>query len=281
MKKEFYKKILSIFVTFIVVFLAYPVFAIDFQINMAKIKLKMQAGWSDGGTIKVDNLSSDQALTIRLYVNDWEYSNQDGSKNFFPAGTLEHSCADWIKFYPAEIFLQPLSSKEINYVVAVPPGSTGGHYAVLFFEADAGNQLDEQKGVMVKVFNRLAALFYIDVEGATKKEAKLSDLNLKKIGDDLELSAVLTNTGDTEISAKGTFDIINSDGLVSTRGNLADIFLMPSGKANITGTSKMDNLLPGQYDVILTFDFEDNVLVKEYSLEFSDSSGFSNIKEVD
>lgn len=275
------KKLLlkGIFILSIILISNNQALAFDFQINKAKVKINLPPGWSDGDTIGVKNIE-EEPIEIRVYVGDWVYNNQDGSKNFMPAGTDSKSAAEWIKFYPADFTLPGKGRQEIKYVVGVPPDAVGGYYAVLFFEVGGGGMWDESKGVMVKVYNRLASLFYVEVDGTIKREGRVSDFMVNASSGDIEVEAVFENIGNVNITARGTFDIIDQDGLVLTRSEFNTVYTMPQDKAKLYAKSEGAVLSQGKFDVILTFDLEEGILVKEYQVDVSSSGQIVNLKEI-
>lgn len=270
---------IAIFLFFILSFACFNAFAVDFQIDQAKVRMRLPAGWSDGGVINVHNKDK-EPVKIRVYVEDWVYSAADGSKNFMPAGTHANSCAEWIKFYPADFTVPPNGTQKLSYVVAVPPDATGGHYAVLFFEVALGETAGQTKGTVVKVFNRLGSLFYVEADGTIKREAEVSDFKIKSSQGSVEAGAVFQNTGNVDINSKGTFDIINEEGFVLARGDFNEVFTMPQDKARLYAKSTTTgNLTEGKYDAILTFDLGEATLVKEYSIGVSGSGNITSVQE--
>jgi len=255
------------------------VFALHFRIDKGKVRMKLPAGWSDGGVIRVENMSG-ESIDIRAYVGDWVYSDQDGSKNFLPASNYAKSCAEWIKFYPADFTIPPHGIQEVNYVVAVPQGAAGGYYAVLFFEAQSGAAVDNSTGAAVKVYNRIASLFYIEPDGTVEAKAQLSDVNVVNSRDGFQIKANFENTGNVDIASKGVFDIIDEEGIVFTRGEFNEVYTLPQDKAKISAQSSGAGLTAGKYDLILTFDLGTDILVKEYSMEVSSSGAIVGIKEL-
>lgn len=256
------------------------VLALDFQIDKAKARVSLPPGWSDGDVIIVEN-KDDQPIDIRVYISDWVYTNQNGEKDFMPAGTHPMSAADWIKFYPADFTLSGKGRQEVRYVVAVPPDAVGGHYAILFFEVQAGNVWDDAKGVNVKVYNRLGSLFYVEPEGTITREATISDFKLTTLPEGYEVSALFQNVGNVDITAKGTLDIINEEGFVLSRASFKDVYSMPQDKANLYIKDTAANFTKGNYDIILTFDLDGGILVKEYQMEISGTGQIVNIKELE
>ena len=263
----------------VILFFSTDLFALNFQIDQAKVRVKMPIGWSDGGVVNVENRDKDP-IRIRVYAADWVYSGQDGSKNFMPAGTLPNSAVDWIKFYPADFTIPGLGKQKVNYVVGIPQGASGGHYAVLFFEVEVGQVWDNTKGVNVKVYNRIGSLFSVEPEESIKREAKVSDFKIKESSGIIEAEANFENIGNIDIPAKGTIDIINDEGLVFTRGKFDEAYTMPGDKAKIYVKIPSVQFSQGKYDVILTVDLEGGILVKEYQMIISGGK-IAEVKEIE
>lgn len=253
--------------------------ALDFQIDKAKVRVNLPPGWSDGGIINVENKDT-EPIGIRVYISDWVYTDQDGAKNFMPPGTHPKSAAEWIKFFPADFTLSGKGRQEVKYVVGVPPDAVGGHYAILFFEVGAGEAWNEVKGVMVKVYNRLGSLFYVEPEGTIIREAHLTDFKIKDSPEGFEAEAVFHNIGNVDISAKGTLDIIDEEGFVFFRASFKEVYTMPQDKAKLLIKDTDANFSRGRYDVILTFDLNGGILVKEYQIEVSGSGSIVATEEL-
>ena len=254
--------------------------AFDFQIDKAKVRVKLPPGWSDGDVIKVENKDV-KPVSIRVYISDWVYSDQNGGKNFMPPGTDSMSAAEWIKFYPADLTIPPKSEQEVKYVVQVPPNATGGHYAVLFFEVSVGEKWDESKGVMINIYNRLGSLFYIEPEGTIIRKAAISDFQIKSTVAGYEAEVLFQNIGNVDITGQGTLDIINEEGFVFSRGSFPDAYTMPQDNAKIVLKDDSVNFAKGVYDAILTFDLDGDIIVKEYQIEVSDSGQIVRQKELE
>jgi len=255
-------------------------FALNFQIDKGRKRIKMPGGWSDGGVIKVVNRDA-ELLKVRVYVSDWAYSNSDGSKNFLPVGTYPNSCADWLKYYPADFVVPGNGTQAVNYVVEIPKDAKGGYYAILFFEVEVGKSTDA-KGSRVKVFNRLGSLFTVEVEGTVKREASVSDFSIKETRSGaLWAEATFENIGNVDITAKGTLDIIDQEGFVLGRAKFNDVYTMPLDKARLKAEDIKATLSKGKLDIILTFDMNGDILVKEYQADVSAKGNIVELKEID
>jgi len=230
-------------------------------------------GWSDGDVIRIENRAH-ESVYIRVYAEDWEYEGIDGAKKFFPPGGSRFSGAEWIKFFPSSFTLPAQSSQEVNYVVSVPADAQGGRYSVLFFEVKAGKQKDQESGAFVDVFYRLGSLFYIEPEGAVNRSARIEDLVVEAdtLAKTMEVRTTIVNTGNANIGAVNTFDVIDENGFVFTRGKSDDIYLLPDDKGVAKGEAVFADLRPGTYDLILTTDLATGeVFVTEASIEIGPS----------
>ncbi|MFA5276670.1 MAG: hypothetical protein WC417_07250 [Candidatus Omnitrophota bacterium] len=93
-----------VFFISIFLFLAWADFAQADNISLepAQIRASLAGGLTKSGVINVDNPSAGE-IKVRVYLEDWRYSSvKEGTKEFFPKGTLELSCSRWIDFAPAE-----------------------------------------------------------------------------------------------------------------------------------------------------------------------------------
>lgn len=224
------------------------------QIDQAKIRLSISPGKAKTGIINIANPSMEKK-DIRVYLEDWYYiPPYDGSKEFRPAGSLQNSCSSWISFSPAEFSLPPFGKKTVNYTVRLPEEAEGGHYAVLFFEELLGKPKIEE-GVGVGVAVRIGVLFYIEPEGKIKRLARLEDILIDKKDGSLEIKVELENIGNTDITAKSNFHIIDNKGMVYVRGKFNDVYTFPKDRVKLSSKSA-GKLKEGIYDLVITLQFE-------------------------
>ena len=223
------------------------------QVEPAKTRLVIPPGKSKSGSIKIYNISNNPK-SIKVYLEDWSYLPVcDGTKDFNPAGTTPLSAANWITFLPSEFTVPAYGKQLVNYTVKVPADAKGGHYAVLFFQ----NYLDEQQktseGVNVNVAVRVASLFYIEPEGTINRKADIQNLKIERKTGEWNISAKLVNSGNTDISTKGTFFLIDRKGMVYARGGFNDLYTFPGDSADLVADWK--SAIPdGSYDLVMTID---------------------------
>lgn len=250
------------------------------RIDKPKIRLTIAPGSYDGGEVKVENNGNDPA-SVKVYLEDWVYKVQDGGKEFIPKGTTPLSCSNWITFYPADFTVPVGGTQMVRYTVTVPQDAKGGYYSVMFFETGGGDmeKLDEQGNTMtVKVLNRLGALFYVEPQGTIQKTAELKNLVISQNLNRLNVSADLINTGNTDIAASGTFDVMDAQGFVYARGAFEDAYTLPKDKATIRSVVNSTNLKAGDYDILITLDFQNNGnLIKEAKFSVEPSGAVNSL----
>lgn len=236
------------------------VLAIDLPyMNIAKIRLSIPASGQDSGEIILTN-PGPAPRTMRVYLEDWYYvADWDGRKAFAPANTTNHSCASWISFSPKEFTISPYGKQRINWTVKAPEKAAGGYYAVLFFEtvvAGGSAATDKEIGAGMNINVRIGSIFYVEIQNTVQRTALIDNLSLRKEPSEerLYLSADFRNTGNVDITAGGTFHIIDRKGKVYARGDLNDVYTLGGDSAQLAASWDISKgpLPSGIYDLILT-----------------------------
>jgi hypothetical protein len=259
---------------FFIFFVTQTVWAekVYFRLDQSKIRLNIPPGNSQAGTIIIHS-QSDEEINLQVYLEDWEYTDkQDGTKHFFPAQSTLRSCAEWIKFSPAEFTLPAWGEKRLNYIVSIPQDATGGRYAVMFFQTLLSQPTQTQtseylsdgeirSGVNLAI--RIGTLFYVEAEGTIERRAELKNLSVSADGKDkpLSISVDLLNAGNVDITAGGTFNIIDKQGSVYARGEFNEVGTFSGDVAKLT-SSWTKPLPEGIYDLILTINLGKTIEVK-------------------
>jgi hypothetical protein len=267
----------------------------SFRLEQSKIKLSIPAGGSKAGEIKIYN-QSNEAIGLKAYLEDWAYTNeQDGSKDFFPAGSTQFSCASWIKFYPAQFTLAPYGVSTVNYTVNVPQEATGGHYAVMFFETlpQPIEQSAGQEGITsgVGLAIRLGSLIYIEAKDTVKRSVELNNFSVYKDTKDryLFIASEFKNTGNTDITIAGSFHIMDKEGVVYARGEFNAPYTFAGDTAKLEAVWKKP-LAAGKYDLVITLDLgkaqeeggigRGPVIIKESQIEIGSNGEVLRVGEL-
>ena len=237
-------------------------------IDKGKIKLEVTPGDTIIDYISVHNSSSGQ-IGGRVYFQDFVYLPPfDGRKQFLPLGSTEYSCGPWIKFSPQEFSLSPFGKEKVSYTMTVPEEAKGGYYGTLFFEAAPG--IIEDEGVALKVVQRIGCLFFLETYDKDKK-AEVKNLSFKT----QSIRGDFLNSGNSIILPSGVFYIVDEEGIVADRGEIAKFYLPPSETVDFE-ISLPGTISSGDYTAVITFDLEDgDVLIKEVDFE---KDALGNIK---
>lgn len=226
--------------------------------NQSKIRVVVSPGERAFGEITLDNPTT-QSKNMRLYLEDWYYlPGGSGAKEFLPANSAPTSACSWITFSPAEVTVPAFGKQKINYSVNVPPDASGARFATLFFETLISKSAlsDSGRSAGLDVNVRVATLFYVEVKGTIERTAKINNLNIQPSKDEkgaLEITLDFENTGNTDITTSGNFNLMNNQGLVSARGAFNSVYTFPGGKGVLLGIWK-DKIPAGDYDLVITVD---------------------------
>lgn len=217
------------------------------MIEQGKVVIRANPGETIVNTLPVHNTSEQSAITLRAYWEDFTYVEPfTGDKEFSPAGTTDRSASRWVNFSPQEFTLDPKGSKLISYSIQVPQDAKGGYYGVLFFEEGGGNP---QGRVGVSIVTRIGALFFIETTNSTHK-GQLENLEFSE----KEFKGDFTNLGDVMLIPDSTYYLLDKEGLVAERGEIAKFYLAPQKKTAVK-FSAGEKLAAGSYTAVLTFDF--------------------------
>lgn len=257
-------KRIAIFLTGLI--LSFSISGFAFRIDKPKFVIQLSKGESFRGTIMVDNPSK-ESIPVKVYLEDFSYvSPYDGRKNFYPPGSTPLSISSWITFSPHEFVLGPYSHKRVSFTIIPDKDFTTVRCGVLFFEVPLGVGTNKA-GAGINIIGRVGSLIFVEPENREKK-ADFEDI----AGEYYKLKGTFTNLGNTFLHAKGTFYIIDSEGVAKDRGTLAELYTLPGNRTQVTIpiSKKLSSL--ESYTLIITYDLEEgDVLVKEIDFSLSSS----------
>jgi len=280
------------FILFFLFFFINSLEGVSIRLEESSIKLNIPAGTTYTGTIKVYN-QENQPVKVKVYLEDWAYTDEhDGSKNFFPKGSTDFSCAPWITFSPEELILPVYGVSKVNYTLKLPPDAQGGYYAVMFFESETlltrENVTADMVTSTVNLKVRLGCLFFVEAKDTVKRLAELSDLSIEKNKYFL-ISLNLKNIGNTYIVAGGTYHIMDKKGIIYARGEFNDVYTFPKDSAKLTAVCK-ESLPKGEYSLVLTLNLAKDqiergfvrapVVVKEAEIEIGEEGEVLRVGEL-
>ncbi|MDD5347846.1 MAG: hypothetical protein PHT59_04455, partial [Candidatus Omnitrophica bacterium] len=247
------KNFLLLFLYFANLFIAPSAWSATLNIDQTKVRLSLEPGQAHSGVIEVENPTTSDVI-VKAYAEDWVYSlAHDGSKDFYPVGSMPRSASRWISFVPSDFIVPALSKQRVNYTVKVPPDSEGVHVTVLFFESSIGGGV--QQGTGMNVMLRIGSLFYIDTAGKTSRQASFDKFAIAQKPKEMTftVSFEMKNTGTQDITTEGLFHIMDGRGMVYSRGKFNNAYTLPGDIVALSAVSN-EPLKPGTYDLVMTFD---------------------------
>ncbi|MDD2702417.1 MAG: hypothetical protein PHC33_00170 [Candidatus Omnitrophica bacterium] len=231
-----------------------------------EIKLTVHPGGQYRGTIRITN-DSDESLIVRAYFEDLVFPPPfDGTKEFRPLGSTAASCGKWITVLPSSFVLVPHGEQEVIYTINAPADVKGGYYGILYFEKM--NPPEAVEGLGMSLVYRFGSSFYLETADSDKKaviEALVPDKNSLK-GD-------FKNTGDVIIFGRGTYQVMDKDGILISRGEFGKFSIPPKEKITFSVNDIRAASFGEKADVIINFDLGDGELVVGEIEVTGDASG--------
>ncbi len=250
-----------IFLIAILVFLCltdYCAHAFRMNVDPPRVEMFVEPGQEKSGYITVTNYDEENAIHVKVYINDLVYL-PDGSNDFLPEGTTPWTIADWLKIGPTEFDVPPAEQIKVRYVTEVPKGVRGGRYGVAFFEVSPPLR-EFIKGRTTAAINvRLGSIFLITVQGTEEYIAELQDIRVGKPDKDgvFEIYCTVKNGGNVLARPNGPVKLIDS-----SEAEIAELMLNESKSGVLPGTSRQfsvkydkGELAPGEYFVQVVLDY--------------------------
>lgn len=252
------KRTVFIILVLLMVFCAVPSYAQLF-VEQAKVNLTIKPGETQTGVITIHN-TANASQNVRTYWSDFIYkAPYDGAKEFMPVGSTPASAGSWVTFTPAQFDLEPQGKMEVYYTVNPPKELKGGYYGVLFFETQPGTM--KNQGTMINVVTRVGCLFFLESDNKQKK-AFIENPTVEQN----KLNFKLANQGDVVIIGHPLYYFMSSDGMISDRGELENLYI-PPGESAPFSIPVNANVPLGDQILDLTVDLQDgDTAVKEVDL---------------
>lgn len=114
--------------------------------------------------LRIDN-PGNAALDISIYPGDWQHDSS-GQVVYYPAGTLEHSAANWLVFDQDSLRVDAKGQATVNYTVSVPADAAPGSYWAALFAEGADTAVDQSQALTTFRL-RTAHIIYVNVPPAT------------------------------------------------------------------------------------------------------------------
>src|SRR6185295_9677447 len=225
----------------------------------ARLELEMQPGSETTVVVNLDYHSvGENYLPVRIVasLNDWTI-DRDGQVKFERANTLPNSASSWLIYSPAETTVIPGNLHAIRVTVSVPKDATpGDHLTALIVEQRPDNLKLSENRRQVVIRYRMAAVFYIKVP-QLRRQASLESLRAETKDDQIVVTPLLKNSGNTVIRPLTSLKVTDSTGLSVAELPAKESLPLLGGAELVQPLVVESKLAPGTYTVKYRVDFQD------------------------
>jgi hypothetical protein len=238
-----------------------------FVASPMELHYEVAAGTEGALTLNISN-KADDPLTVRMYLVDSRFGRDGAEENLDP-GTLDRSCADWVRLEENVLDFGPREVRRVRVSLAAPPAARGSYWTKLFLEEISSPQVtttvhgDRTYNIFMK--QRLGVRIFQDVPGTGAPDVSIASMEIRESEDERH-SAVLVdvvNTGNTILRCTGELELRDATGAVAEKipmGSLGRFVVFPDGERTIAARPRPD-LPPGTYTALALIDFGGDHLV--------------------
>lgn len=163
---------------------AVPLAASAFGIGLqpTTVEIDVEPGDRQRQVINIGNVHTEDRIALTLGLADWSL-DQNGQIKLAPPGDSDTSAADWVRFSPAFVELEPGETEQVIVDMATPMrvDREGDFRFALIASTILPESRDGQSGVWKKY--QIASLFYLTIGDATSSpEIKGADLETREDG---------------------------------------------------------------------------------------------------
>ncbi len=213
------------------------------------------AGTTISGRVSVQN-PSPAALELQVYLADWLHS-QTGDFEFFEAGSLDSSLAEWITYSSESLPLEPNQGAALDYTITVPPDAAPGTYwGILFVESQPGAPAPGQTVTTFSV--RVGHVIYVNVPELTLQGAisgMFGEPPLEET-DPYRVIGLYSNGGNAMQIVQGALTVRDSAGTVVIEVAIPRRVILPASTRALV-VSLFGPLPIGNYTAVLVLDYGD------------------------
>lgn len=182
-----------------------PVFAADevpdyrIQVSPARFDLEFDPGKTYTEKVKVQNTGKEE-FDFTLSVAPYSVSNEEYISNFSEQ-TAYTDLAAWVKLSKTEGTIAPGGTMEVTVTITVPKDvPAGGQYAAILAQI-VDKASDDSTGVAIT--KQAGILIFSNVDGVTRKEAKIEDVKISSFlfKPPVMATSTISNSGNTHIEA--------------------------------------------------------------------------------
>lgn len=190
-------------------------------IQPTTVEMEVEPGERKRQVVTIGNVHQEKTISLTIGLADWSLT-EDGQIALSPPGDTERSSAEWVRFSPAFVTLEPGETQEIVVDMAAPVRlkSAGDHRFALLASTILPDERNAGSGVWRRY--QLASLFYLTVGDAeSTPQITSSGVAVSEAGQAV-LGLRVENAGNAHARLSGGVEIKTRSGetIVEPIGNL-------------------------------------------------------------
>ncbi len=222
--------VFAVLTTFFSTYAAAPAAAFGIGLQPTTVEMEIAPGERKRQVINIANVHTEKTISLTIGLADWTL-DENGQIALSPPGEDPASSAEWARFSPAFITLEPGEAEQIVVDLAAPARvrKSGDHRFALL----ASTILPEERGQGSGVWKRyqIASLFYL----TTGKAQSLPEIHSSGIVRDETGRTILglriENPGNAHARLRGQVEIGNGRGEVRTQP-IENLVVLDAGARN-------------------------------------------------
>lgn len=236
-------------------------------VGPSRFDISLKPGESETYVVEVTNDGSDFA-PVETLVEDL-FVNPDGSPYYGPPSNGPHSCANWIRFNPAEFDLGPGQTQVVRFNVNVPETAVGSKYAVIFFRTLSKTAGSNSLGMSSKI----GTIIVMDIPGTVPVRGDMTGLkvfppNKKQADVDNYMTWIqMKNQGLAQFKVSGNIDYISTDKKTSVYSDHFDAITIVPGVTRDISIAGPKTLAKGTYKLKAEVEYINEIVQGEYSFK--------------
>ena len=202
------------------------------EVSPLRVELQTSAGGTTTQAVTLNNAGK-EPVRVRARLSDWDIS-RDGAPQF--EGVPEngpYSATAWLRIAPPEVVLDPGKEGIVRFSLAIPATvEPAGYRSSILFEFGPASGDPVARSREVQFRSRVATLIYVNV-GEPPISVELTDLTTRTAAAQMQVVAVMKNTGKRTVRTKGTMTIFDAGGKQVAQLPVPDLPLLPESEREV------------------------------------------------
>lgn len=190
---------------------AVPASSFGIGLQPTTVEMAIQPGERQRQVINIGNVHQEDAISLTLGLADWEL-DENGQIKLDPPGDTVSSAANWVRFSPAFVTLNPGETEQVIVDMSAPirVDREGDYRFALIASTLLPEERSGQSGVWKKY--QIASLFYLTM-GAGESQPEVTTATLIKSPEgEQALVFELENPGNSHARLRGEIEISGDSG---------------------------------------------------------------------